>query len=152
MSTRPLVFALLLSTLLPGGEVRAVVNPHFEDNHCNSCHLRLPAAGADGKMDYSFLAEEIDPTCMICHSQGCCSIAAPHQTTHASGIDKWDRQLFGRPEKLPLSDGFITCVTCHFWRRAINPAAQDYKLVRLVEISSRGKNWTGLCLDCHKKM
>lgn len=144
------VVAFLLALFLPCAEGRAIVNPHNADGRCNSCHSKVPAAGPDGEMDYNFLAEDIDPTCMICHNEECCTIAKPHQTTHPSGIDRWDKEKYGTPEKLPLSNGYITCVTCHFWRRANNPNAQDYKLVRIVEISTRGIVWTGLCHDCHK--
>lgn len=140
--------AVVLFWLRPAA---AIVNPHYDDNSCGSCHLRTPTPGPGGAMDYRFLGEEIDRTCMICHEQACCTIAGPHQSTHASGIDRWDRQKFGYPKTLPLSDGHITCATCHFWRRNINPAPQDYKLVRLVDIRSTGVEWTRLCQDCHAK-
>ena len=143
-------FALLLALLLPCAEGLAIVNPHIGDGRCNSCHTKVPATGPDGTIDYNFLAEDIDPTCMICHDRECCTIAKPHQSTHPSGIDRWDKKKYGTPEKLPLSNGYITCATCHFWRRAINPSAQDYKLVRMVEISASGIDWTKLCSDCHK--
>lgn len=142
-------FAVLLALLIPSGGL-AIDNPHLGEGRCNSCHLKVPAAGPDGKLDYNFLAEDIDPTCMVCHSQECCTIAKPHQTNHPSGIDRWDKEKYGTPTKLPLSNGSITCVTCHFWRRANNPSAQDYKLVRIVEISTRSIDWTKLCADCHK--
>lgn len=141
------VFALIFA-LAPCPPADAITNPHVKDN-CSSCHLKLPEKGADGVMDYSFLAEDIDPTCMICHSDSCCSIAKPHESTHASGIDRWDKNKYGTPKKLPLYDGYITCATCHFWRRSNNPAPVDYKLVRLVEIRPTGVDWTVLCHDCH---
>jgi hypothetical protein len=148
--TGVLILTLALS-LLNSAQAGAIVNPHYEE-HCRSCHLKLPEKATDGAVDYHFLAEDIDPTCMICHSDSCCTIAKPHESTHASGIDRWDEKKYGRPKKLPLSDGYITCVTCHFWRRSNNPAPQDYKLVRLVEIRSTGVQWTALCHDCHSEM
>lgn len=138
---------LLFSSPTPA---EAIINPHYDDNSCRSCHLQDPAAGADGEMDYNFLAEDIDPTCLICHKQDCCTIAKPHEYTHASGLNEWDEEKYGNPESLPLSDGYITCATCHFWRRANNPAGKDYRLLRLVEISTKGIDWTVLCSDCHK--
>ena len=66
-------------------------------------------------------------------------------------IDDWDEEKYGVPEALPLFDGFITCATCHFWRRGNNPKPKDYKLVRLVEITSTGIDWTPLCQDCHRE-
>ncbi len=140
----------LALVLLWAAPTAAVVNPHYDENSCGSCHLNQPTAGPDGGMDYHFLGEQIDRTCMICHGQGCCTIAGPHQSTHPSGIDRWDKEKYGVPQKLPLTDGYITCVTCHFWRRANNPEKQDYKLVRLVEIKPSKIEWTVLCADCHK--
>ena len=139
-----------LAILLFGVPAAAIVNPHYDDDSCGSCHLRLPAEGSDGKMDFGFLGEEIDPTCLICHEQECCTIAKPHQSTHPSGMEEWDERKYGSPETLPLSDGHITCATCHFWRRANNPRDEDYKLLRLVDISPTGIKWTVLCRDCHK--
>lgn len=140
-----------LAALLAGvaAPAAAIVNPHYEE-HCTSCHLQAPERGADGKVAYNFLAREIDPTWMICHEQGCCTIRKPHASTHASGLRGWSREKYGMPRVLPLFDGYITCATCHFWRRSNNPAPQDYKLVRLVRISATGVDWTALCKDCHR--
>lgn len=150
---QPVIVAILSLLFFPllRAPADAIVNPHYEE-HCSSCHLNLPAKGTDGVMDYNFLAGNIDSTCMICHSDSCCTIAKPHESTHASGIDRWDEKKYGKPKKLPLSDGYITCVTCHFWRRRNNPAAQDYKLVRLVEIRPTKVDWTALCHDCHSDL
>jgi hypothetical protein len=145
------VVLALFITLAPCATAGAINNPHFSE-HCPSCHLKLPDSGADGAIDYHFLAEDIDPTCLICHMDSCCTIARPHESTHASGIDRWDRKKYGTPKKLPLTDGYITCATCHFWRRSNNPAPEDYKLVRLVAIRATGVDWTALCHDCHSDL
>ena len=150
--TRVLFFAVLLAaTLLAAAPAASVINPHYDENTCGSCHLSEPEQGADGEMDYHFLGEDIDPTCNICHEKKCCTIAAPHESTHLSGTDRWDEEKYGTPEDLPLFDGYITCATCHFWRRANNPSEQDYKLLRLVKVEDTKINWAGLCLDCHKE-
>lgn len=146
---RLLFLPLIMVLLMSASPSRAIVNPHYTDS-CGSCHIQEPSTGPDGEMDYKFLAEDIDPTCLICHEQNCCTIAKPHERTHASGIDDWDRDKYGTPEILPLSDEFITCATCHFWRRANNPKPDDYKLLRLVEIQPNKIDWTSLCQDCHK--
>lgn len=125
-----------------------IINPH-EGDHCGSCHLKDPVLGPDEEMDYNFLAEEIDPTCMICHDKKCCSIGEKHRT-HPSGIDEWDRDKFDQPENLPLSSGYITCTTCHFWRKDLEEKAREYKMVRIVNVTERGIDWTVLCLDCHR--
>jgi len=41
----------------------------------------------------------------------------------------------------------LTCNTCHLHRR---PQGRDYKLVRLVEFTPTGVQWTNLCQDCHR--
>lgn len=141
--------SVLVVLLLDATTVSGIVNPHYID-HCSSCHRSLPAPGEGGEMDYHFLAEDIDPTCLICHEDACCTIGKPHRT-HPSAIDSWDQERFGEPDRLPLADGYITCVTCHFWRRANNPGPEDYKLVRLVDIRPTSIDWTVLCLDCHRQ-
>jgi hypothetical protein len=138
----------LFLALAPGVPAAAINNPHYTDN-CPSCHLRVPDRNPEGVVDYNFLAEDIDPTCLICHLDSCCTIATPHESTHASGIDRWDKKKYGAPKKLPLSNGFITCVTCHYWRRSNNTAPEDYKLLRIVEIRPTKVDWTTLCHDCH---
>ncbi len=143
-----MAIVLLAGLALPGtAPASEVINPHVGD-HCRSCHLRVPEQGADKPKDYQLLGEEIDPTCLICHERACCTIGTGHQT-HPSGIDTWDKTKFRPPATLPLSGGYITCATCHFWRRELNPAPKDYKLVRLVNISGTKIDWTVLCHDCH---
>ncbi len=145
-----LVPILCAGLLVPAPAMPAdIINPH-EGKHCLSCHVREPVREGGEITDYSFLAKEIDPTCMICHGPGCCSIGSKDHT-HASGIKHWDVKLYGAPRKLPLKDGYITCVTCHFWRRDLNPEPEDYKLLRIVKITKRGIDWTELCHDCHRE-
>ncbi|HWR96846.1 MAG TPA: hypothetical protein VN317_00335 [Candidatus Methanoperedens sp.] len=146
MRTLVLLFLMQVSAV----QAQAMVNPHYDQKSCGSCHLQEPSAREGGGMDYHFLGEEIDRTCNICHTQDCCTIAGPHQGTHPSGIDRWDERKYGRPKELPLFGGYITCATCHFWRRDNNPKPQDYKLVRLVDIRPTKIDWTLLCADCHK--
>ena len=127
-----------------------IVNPHYAEESCGSCHRNLPEVGPDGEIDYSFLGGEIDRTCNICHEDACCNISGPHLSTHPSGVDRWDKEKYGTPEHLPLADGFITCVSCHFWRRDNNPLPTGYKLLRIVKVGTTGRDWTGLCKDCHR--
>lgn len=146
---RSTVFFILVFMLFPDtGYSAEMLNPH-QGRNCGSCHVGEPSMGPDNQMDYRFLAEDIDPTCMICHVEKCCSIGEEH-LSHPSAIDTWDQSRYGVPKDLPLQDGHITCVTCHFWRRELNTAPDDYKLVRMVTITTRSIDWTNLCKDCHK--
>ncbi len=147
---RSSVLVVVLPIFFIAVSASAIVNPHYDEGTCGSCHLRLPVKGPDGEMDYSFLGEDIDSTCLICHEKECCTIAKPHEMTHPSGIDEWDEEKYGRPDTLPLSGGYITCATCHYWRRDNNPSDRDYKLLRLVDIGPSKIEWTVLCRDCHK--
>lgn len=133
--------------LLLRAPAAAVIDPHHDADSCLSCHPQAPPPGA---RDVEFLAGDIDETCLVCHRNECCTIARPHESTHPSGISHWDKRRFGEPERLPLQDGQITCVTCHFWRRDNNPLAEDYKLLRIVRILPTRVDWTLLCQDCHE--
>jgi len=144
---RRLIATLVPAALVLAAPAAAVINPHSDEDSCLSCHLEEPPSGA---ADVELLAGGIDETCLVCHRNECCTIAKPHEQTHPSDIDSWDKRKYGEPAQLPLQDGRITCVTCHFWRRAKNPSPADYKLVRIVQILSTRVDWTGLCQDCHK--
>jgi hypothetical protein len=149
--SRTLLLGLAAATLLAASTAWSAdpINPHFGD-HCDVCHAAIPSRNAAGGMDYHFGGEDVDPSCLRCHgeSQRCCSIGA-EGFTHRSGIDRWDRRKYGRPRRLPLMDGYITCTTCHFYIRAANPAPRDYKLVRLMAFVNDAPDWAALCTDCH---
>jgi hypothetical protein len=69
--------------------------------------------------------------------------------SHPSDLEARTIRSDFMPKTLPLQDGKLTCNTCHFHRR---PEGTDYKLVRLVEYTDNGVEWTILCRDCHSDM
>lgn len=52
------------------------------------------------------------------------------------------------PATLPLCDGYITCLTCHYRDK---PEGADYKRIRIVKIKGDQADWAGLCRDCHPR-
>ncbi len=116
-----------------------VSNPHSSERCAwNSCHMEDPLGS-----DILLLGESIDSTCCICHTAKC---ALTEGKNHISNIDKWNRNEFRSPGSLPLYDGYITCMTCHYRTK---PQGPDYKMVRIVTVEGDQVTWTELCRDCH---
>jgi hypothetical protein len=114
-------------------------NPHLREG-CTwgSCHIEDPLGG-----DILLLGESIDHTCCICHTEKC---SLTEGTNHLSNIDQWDKNEFESPTSLPLYDGYITCMTCHYRSK---PQGADYKMVRIVTLEGAQITWEDLCRDCH---
>ena len=154
-ATAALVTALaLLLGASPG--LAAVPDPHVDTADLSSCLLcHVPGFEDASAGDYALLEDSIDAVCLRCHVKTeCCTIGQKHLgvfigNSHPSDLDARDLKRESSPETLPLQDGRLTCNTCHFHRR---PAGRDYKLVRLVEFTGDGVQWTTLCQDCHRDM
>ncbi|UCF31874.1 MAG: hypothetical protein JSV26_05585 [bacterium] len=117
----------------------AADNPHPRSPCAwDSCHAKDPAEG-----DILLLKKSIDETCCFCHTEKC---SYTEGMNHLSNVDQWDRNEFVRPKSLPLYDGFITCMTCHY---RIKPQGVDYRMVRIVAIEDDNVTWEELCRDCH---
>lgn len=127
-----LVAMMPVFCLWPGtGHGADVVNPHREPAQCLSCHKKTPTGEQTGGDPPGILKDTIDGTCHICHPYDCCRIHSLKGHNHPSCVSMWDVENFTQPEKLPLYDGYITCLTCHLHRYGDGP---DYKMVRLVQI------------------
>lgn len=114
-------------------------DPHTNDLCAwSSCHTRDPAGGT-----VELLGDSIDDTCCLCHTEKC---SLSQGTNHISNIDQWDEEEFTDPRSLPLYDGYITCMTCHYRK---TPQGGDYKMIRIVTLKENGATWTELCRDCH---
>lgn len=147
-----IIFHMLIILLLTWGIVNAetveIINPHTEPATCSSCHNRNPTEEDVLSGEYYLLAGTIDETCHICHPYDCCRINSLKGHNHPSDVDKWDVEKFSEPENLPLHEGHITCNTCHYHRMTdIN--GQNYRMVRLAEVTLQRVDWTPLCMDCH---
>ena len=125
-----------------------IIDPHTEPAKCSSCHNQDMTAKGAGSSNDMLLGDSIDETCHICHPYDCCRINSLKGHNHVSSIGKWDVDKFTEPESLPLFDGKMTCLTCHF-HRMTDIQGPNYRMIRLVEIRLDRIDWTRLCLDCH---
>lgn len=134
----------------------AIVNPHDtgDPKRCDSCHTsdaREKDCGAE--TNYCLLTATVDGVCQICHRKTeCCEVGQEHMGrgdlghSHPSGMEVDGLSSTHAPLTLPVHLGRITCNTCHLHERS---SFRDYKMVRIVRVSDRGVDWTGLCKDCH---
>jgi len=144
------IFAAMVAMTWGAGHASAVeiIDPHTEPAKCSSCHSENPTEEDVLSGEYRLLGESIDETCHICHPYDCCRINSLKGHNHPSNVSKWDVEKFTEPENLPLFDGMITCNTCHYHRMGDVPG-QNYRMVRLVEVTLERVDWTPLCADCH---
>lgn len=142
------LFAFAVFPLSGFGEAIPINDPHIEPAKCNSCHNREMKPEEKASGEDILLAGSVDETCHICHPYDCCRINSLKGHNHPSNVDKWDVDNFTEPEKLPLFDGMITCLTCHYHRR-VDMDSKGYRMVRLVKVKLDSVDWTDLCLNCH---
>jgi len=57
---------------------------------------------------------------------------------HPSNTNRWNREEMTVPTTLPLYDGYITCLTCHYRNK---PEGADYKRVRMVKVKGDRVDW-----------
>lgn len=140
------LFVVLLYLPGPGraGELDGIQSPHGGPTSCPSCHTAVPTPEDAGAGRYSLRGGSIDETCCICHVAKCKPLAG--KKNHPSNTNRWNRAELKVPATLPLYDGYITCLTCHYRNR---PEGADYKRIRLVKIMGDRVDWSGLCRDCH---
>jgi hypothetical protein len=137
-----------LFIMAPRVPAAAIDNPHDTDN-CPNCHLKTPDKGPAGVIDYSFLAEDIDPTCLICHRDSCCTTAKRPESTHASGIDCWDKKKVRHPEEAPPLGQLH-----HLPHPPLRKARRQHGTRGLPAAPAQGDpltgmDWTVLRHDCH---
>jgi len=140
--------------LVAGPAASAVTDPHLDTSDGSSClFCHFPGFQSAAPGEETLLEPTIDAVCLTCHVKTeCCTIGQKHVDplfigySHPSDLDGADIRSTSRPKTLPLQNGRMTCNTCHFHRR---PEGRDYKLVRLVDYTANGVEWTRLCQDCH---
>ncbi len=137
------VALLILSLPCRAGEAE-VISPHMKPSTCTACHTKVPTADEASAGSYSLRGNSIDETCCLCHVTKCKPIEG--RKNHLSNINRWNREEMRAPATLPLYDGYITCLTCHYREM---PEGENYKRVRIVTIRGGKADWTGLCRDCH---
>ena len=147
-----------LPVLMLHRDAAALADPHDTamPKFCLNCHTEEIYSKSCSENDgYCLLAGTVDGICMSCHvNEECCKPGLEHLPrlhlglrSHLSDIDARDVAPTSYPRTLPIHQGRITCRTCHLHTR--EPGG-DYKMLRLVRISSRGVDWTALCQDCHR--
>ena len=131
------LFTFLLSITVVQAEI---VNPHLQPDSCLSCHTKVPSAAEVSAGNYFFIGETIDDTCGSCHLS---HVGA--ENDHHPDTGDWERNRYPDPEILPLKNGKITCITCHF---CLAPDDPTVHLLR--KVAHRGDlDWSELCRDCH---
>lgn len=140
-----LAFVIVLAAGWTGGgrgaaaQNESVRNPHGNPGQCTSCHASATAGRRDLRFD-----GDVSQLCRSCHDgQAAAREAHPVNVVPSAAVA-------GRiPPGLPLTDGILTCVSCHDVSpdcRAGQPEeAPRYKLLR---------EWYAsrpllLCLSCH---
>lgn len=153
--------AVIAAVLMLAGApaASAVENPHIDtadNSSCLLCHVPGYETASTEAGDFALLEETIDALCLTCHIKTeCCVIGQAHMGgifigySHPTDLDARSIRSDYLPKTLPLQAGTMTCNTCHLHRR---PEGRDYKLVRLVEFTATGAQWTRLCKDCHNDM
>jgi len=139
-------------------ETSAAVYPHdsARPDYCLNCHTEEIYAGdCDEVSGFCLVADSVDGLCLICHvKEECCPVGQEHQSklyigkiTHPSDLKTSDLDPVYLPRTLPVHKGSITCRTCHLHTRT---GDSDYKMLRIVEKSQTGVDWSPLCADCHE--
>ncbi len=93
---------LLKEEYLELAAVSRLVNPHWKNVMCVTCHEGKPGKGES----HLRMEGDVNGLCVRCHDND----IAPG-FLHPVGCEPSDRVTI--PEEFPLSDGLITCQTCH---------------------------------------
>ena len=146
------------SLLVEHADAAEIVNPHdtSKPKFCLNCHTEeIYAKNCNEPEGYCLLAGSVDGLCLTCHiKEECCKPGLTHlpkihlgMKNHPSNVEASDIPSAYYPKTLPLHQGRITCRTCHLH---VREKPDGYKMLRLVDITSKGVDWTVLCHDCHK--
>lgn len=153
-----LLVATLCSCLVARTGATAITNPHdtSKPKFCLNCHTEeIYTKNCNEPEGYCLLAGSVDGLCLTCHiKEECCRPGLTHlpkihlgARNHPSGLEAGKIPSASSPKTLPLHQGRITCRTCHLH---VRERPDGYKLLRLVDIASKGVDWAVLCRDCHK--
>ncbi|MCW9025662.1 MAG: hypothetical protein OQK73_13390 [Gammaproteobacteria bacterium] len=123
-----------------------VVNPHWHDNRCESCHVSNILEGEDQSA-----LKETDPRklCESCHNN-----TDRHDLQHASGVKlsvEMQKQL-SESFRNALDNGVATCINCHdvpaqCLSERRHEQRRNPKFLRDGPYLSR----TDICYQCHNK-
>lgn len=116
-------------------------NPHWKPDGCQTCHT------LDQGKPSPIAAAAVDEICLKCHD-GRKAAAEFHPVGLA-----FDNKRFTRPEKWPVVDDRLACVTCHDMRLACSPTLTrpnvNHVLLRDYQVGrSQSKPF---CRNCHQE-
>jgi predicted CXXCH cytochrome family protein len=89
--------SLLSATFLAAAKESPLIRPHFRKAFCFGCH--------ENTDDYALLAEDVNALCNRCHASG----KIPGNIHPLRTVP----QGFSVPKGWPLTNGTLTCLTCH---------------------------------------
>jgi hypothetical protein len=97
----PIILVTMGSALAQ--EVTFDTNIHFTGDYCEECHIERPEAGQEKNLKYG---NDYSRTCR-CHGY------TPGTYIHPVYIKPSEEKMEKIPDDFPLSDGEISCITCH---------------------------------------
>ena len=123
----PLAAVLLVAVALAARPRGADV--HRLDGDCEACHTAdAVTLHADAQAAKTLVAPDLEERCNACHGD--------EGPSHKTGVAPTKPV----PDSLPLTEGKLTCATCHFMHGEAN-AGEDFCRID----NRRGE----LCLTCH---
>lgn len=133
--------AILVGALFNGASAQKpgkAANPHFNADGCKICHT---GDGAPVAID----AAQADAGCLSCHD-GVKAAAEFHPVARAH-----DPKKYSIPEKWPLVQGRIACLTCHDMKIACDPKVTRRGANRMLlrDFAESRVNAKPFCQNCH---
>ncbi len=115
------------------------INPHFTGRDCDQCHEKVPEPGGDSYLKYG---GELSQVCS-CHNY------TSKNYIHPVDIEPSDEKRANMPASFPLSNGKLSCSTCHDMylqcKSVPKNSIEDRKFIRGGPYSKR----TDMCFKCH---
>jgi len=114
---------------------------HYDPRHCLACHVKIPEGGKDKllkfKGDFKYLCK--------------CHFTASETYLHPVDIEPSQEFKAIMPEKFPLSQGKITCSTCHDIFIQCQENQKFFQKKNMFLRKKPGDRVSDFCFDCHNK-
>jgi hypothetical protein len=121
-------------------EVTSATNIHFNEKYCTECHSKIPAKKEELFLRFSDFIQ----TCR-CHGY------TPENYTHPMGLKLSPENKRKIPHNFPLSDGKITCNTCHSTAMQCNTEQNRNRRNKKFLRSSPLQPRSAICSQCHNR-
>jgi hypothetical protein len=148
---RRLFFIIMLITILPGvslfarespkdaGTVSESTDVHYAGKYCTECHEKKPREGGDKLLKFG---GDFTQLCR-CHGY------TPGTYIHPVDITPSEEKKDKIPKDLPLSEGVLTCTTCHDMYLQCQLSKRNKVLNRRFLRGAPYLSRTTLCFRCH---